>query len=140
MKALFINHTNHPSGSWSAAQRSAAQAYGDIQDVPFPDIPPQASTADVMTLAAQAAQHIAALRPDAVLCQGEFTYTYCLVQELQQKHICVVSACSERSTTTAVDDEGHTTRHSIFSFVQFREYPALPAHTQSGIGRRSPKE
>lgn len=27
---MFVNFTNHPSGSWSAAQRRAAQVYGEI--------------------------------------------------------------------------------------------------------------
>lgn len=40
---MFVNFTNHPSGSWGAAQRRAAQVYGEILDLPFPDVPPALS-------------------------------------------------------------------------------------------------
>ena len=35
---MFINHTNHASAKWSAAQKEAAHAWGEIEDLPFPDI------------------------------------------------------------------------------------------------------
>ena len=37
---MFINYSNHPSGSWADNQKSAALAeYGSITDVPFPVVP-----------------------------------------------------------------------------------------------------
>ena len=67
---MFVNFTNHPSGSWSAAQRRAAQVYGEILDLPFPDVPPTLSAAEVAALADEWAARILALRPACVLCQG----------------------------------------------------------------------
>ena len=49
---MFVNFTNHPSGSWGAAQRRAAQVYGEILDLPFPDVPPTLSAAEVAARAA----------------------------------------------------------------------------------------
>ena len=46
---MFVNFTKHPSGSWGAAQRRAAQVYGEILDLPFPDVPPALSAASWMT-------------------------------------------------------------------------------------------
>ena len=48
--AIFINHTNHPSARWSAAQRAAAEGYGEIVDLPFPDIAPDWDEAAVARL------------------------------------------------------------------------------------------
>lgn len=48
---MFVNFTNHPSGSWGAAQRRAAQVYGEILDLPFPEVPPALSAAEVAALA-----------------------------------------------------------------------------------------
>lgn len=72
---MFVNFTNHPSGSWGAAQRRAAQVYGEILDLPFPDVPPALSAAAVAALADEWAARILALRPACVLCQGEMTLT-----------------------------------------------------------------
>ena len=80
---MFVNFTNHPSGSWSAAQRRAAQVYGEILDLPFPDVPPTLSAAEVAALADEWAARILALRPACVLCQGEMTLTTRVVRLLQ---------------------------------------------------------
>ena len=36
---MFLNFSNHPSDRWNKAQRQAAERYGEIRDVPFPDVP-----------------------------------------------------------------------------------------------------
>ncbi|HCG59190.1 MAG TPA: CRISPR-associated protein, partial [Lachnospiraceae bacterium] len=37
---MFINYSNHPSGSWADSQKRAALAeYDSITDVPFPVVP-----------------------------------------------------------------------------------------------------
>ena len=82
---MFVNFTNHPSGSWGAAQRRAAQVYGEILDLPFPDVPPALSAAAVAALADEWAARILALRPACVLCQGEMTLTARVVRLLQSR-------------------------------------------------------
>ena len=93
---MFVNFTNHPSGSWGAAQRRAAQVYGEILDLPFPDVPPALSAAAVAALADEWAARILALRPACVLCQGEMTLTARVVRLLQSRGVPVVAACSAR--------------------------------------------
>ena len=35
---MLINFTNHPSALWSAEQKAAAQVYGKVIDLAFPEI------------------------------------------------------------------------------------------------------
>ena len=81
---MFLNFTNHPAAGWSAEQRRAALAYGVILDLPFPDVPPKCSTAEVAVLADAWAARILAMHPDCVLCQGEMTLTARVVQLLRE--------------------------------------------------------
>lgn len=48
---MFINFTNHPSAQWSAEQKAAAQAYGEVIDLAFPAIDPAADEAALDSLA-----------------------------------------------------------------------------------------
>ena len=38
---MLINCTNHPYEIWNDAQRKAAAAYGEVLDMPFPQIDPK---------------------------------------------------------------------------------------------------
>ncbi len=44
MANTFINLTNHPSTKWGADQLAAAKKYGNIVDIPFPAVDPEASS------------------------------------------------------------------------------------------------
>lgn len=121
MKKIFINHTNHPSEKWSAAQREAAEAYGSIVDVPFPPVPSDATAEEVSALVQLQLEKILLMEPAAVLCQGEFNYTFAMVERLKQAGIATLAACSERVTSEIVQGDC-TTRVSHFRFVQFRAY------------------
>ena len=118
---MFLNFTNHPAAGWSAEQRRAALAYGVILDLPFPDVPPKCSTAEVAVLADAWAARILAMHPDCVLCQGEMTLTARVVQLLREHP--VVAACSCRCAADWTDAAGCTHRRAEFRFVRFREYP-----------------
>ena len=83
MKKFFINHTNHPSERWSGEQRKAAQVYGEILDIPFPAVDAEATSAEVATQVEENLEKILVLEPAAVLCQGEFNYTFALVEQLK---------------------------------------------------------
>ena len=120
---MFLNFTNHPAAGWSAEQRRAALAYGVILDLPFPDGPPECSTAEVAVLADAWAARILAMHPDCVLCQGEMTLTARVVRLLQSRGVPVVAACSARCAASRTDADGCTHRQTEFRFVQFREYP-----------------
>lgn len=122
MNPMFINHSNHPSARWSDAQRTAAETYGTIEDMPFPNIEPMWNEMQVAALAEANAAAIIAKQPAAVLCQGEFTYTFALIERLRKAGITVVAACSERVVHETVDDAGVSHKTAAFSFVQFRKF------------------
>ena len=122
MKKIFVNHTNHPSERWSAEQISAAQVYGEILDIPFPAVDAEATPAQVAALVEENLEKILALKPAAVLCQGEFNYTFVLVERLKSFGVKVVAATSERATVDEILLDGSTRQVSTFRFVQFREY------------------
>ena len=118
----FINYTNHPSANWSEAQRQAAQLYGEIMDMDFPEIEPQWDEEQVASLACQQAEEIIAQKPVAVLVQGEFTFSYMLISLLLQAGIRVLAACSQRCTESVINEKQETIRRSVFKFVGFRQY------------------
>ena len=67
---MFINFSNHPSVRWSAEQTAAAMKFGDIVDLPFPDVPAGADTAAVSGLVDEYCARILSLGSDVVLVQG----------------------------------------------------------------------
>lgn len=118
---MFINHTNHPSARWGEEQKQAAEIYGGILDVPFPNIPPEMSGVAVAALAEEEGSKILSMNPSAVLCQGEFTYSYHLIRFLKSHGILVLAACSMRDVREWEENrESH--KSVIFRFVQFRAY------------------
>ena len=119
---MFVNVSNHPSAAWSEKQLKAAHVYGEIQDVPFPNVPPTADKQEVAVLAQKTLQQVMAFKPDCVMCSGEFTLTYALVSLLKEAGVRVVAACSERHAQEYVDEQGRTVKTSRMDFVCFREF------------------
>ena len=119
---MFLNISNHPSAMWTADQRDAASAYGDIVDLPFPEVSPVLSRQEVQALADEFTDIILVSKPNIILCQGEYTLTYALVTNLTAQGIKVVAACSDRASEEKVLSDGSTERKMTFKFVQFREY------------------
>ena len=122
MRKIFVNHTNHPSERWSAEQISAAKVYGEIVDVPFPAISAEAAADEVRELVQGQLKKILALEPAIVLCQGEFNYTFAMVEQLKNFGVSVVAATSKRVAHEEILPDGSTRQVSVFRFVQFREY------------------
>lgn len=117
MEAIFINFTNHPSAVWDQKQLEEARKYGVIQDIPFPNVDPQSSEADIKILGNQYYVKIMSYQPAAVLCQGEFTLAVYVIERLKKAGVTVLSACTKRIVT--INGEKKT---SVFVFEQFREY------------------
>ena len=117
---MFINLTNHPSDKWSESQRKAAEEYGEIVDIGFPDIDSKMSSEEVKRFAMDYVKKIMEKKPKCVLCQGEFTFSYQVIKELKARGIKTVAACSERHTSEMVAGDV-TSRGSVCEFVQFRE-------------------
>ena len=118
---LFVNFSNHPSEKWSQSQRAAALEYGEIQDVSFPDVSPELDEVAIDRLGREYAEKILEKKPDAVMCQGEYTLSFNVAVRLMQAGVRVLCACSERCTIE-IANERDNMRESLFTFVRFRDY------------------
>lgn len=118
---MFINFSHHPSFSWEQEQLDATTKYGEIVDIPFVNVPPEATEQEVYRIAEEQVEKIAKLAPAAVLCQGEMLLTYYMVNLLKAKGILVVCASTNRISKEVVVN-GHIEKRSCFRFVQFRKY------------------
>lgn len=120
---MLINLSNHPSQSWSEKQLTAArEQYGELTDIPFPPVSADSSRDKIQSIADELVEKIMTMKPDAVMCQGEFTLTYAVVSRLKQRGITIISACSERVAEEKLLPDGRSEKVMIFDFVQFREY------------------
>lgn len=121
---LFVNFSNHPSANWSEEQRKAAlELFGGdtITDIPFPQVDGAATEDDISQLAQHCVEDILAQHPAAVMCMGETGVCFQVASKLKASGICVVYSCSDRQAEEIVTENG-TEKHSVFRFVQFREY------------------
>ena len=118
---LFLNLSNHPSDKWSKAQLDAARAYGEVVDMPFPEIDPGATTEEIHRLAEEYAEEISCKYPDCDLTvhlMGEMTFAFRLVTLLHARGVRCVASTTQRKTSEL---EGGK-KESIFEFEAFREY------------------
>jgi len=118
----FINFTNHPFNKWSDEQKEATKIYGSVIDMPFPCVDPTATESDIERMGDAIVDKIETMNTKAVLCQGEFSLSYYVIQTLQAKNITVLCACSERKVIESVDTNGQAIKTSYFQFVQFKKY------------------
>ena len=118
---VFINYSNHPSSNWSQKQLSAAREFGEIVDIPFRSVAPEADSAELERVAGEEFTKIldAADGKNAVVhLMGEMTLTYMLVRKLRASGIrCVASTTARR-----VVENADGTKTSDFDFVRFRDY------------------
>lgn len=119
---MFINFSNHRYENWGEKQKEAAAVWGEAKDLSFPYVSPEADERQIQETADQAVKDIMELKPDAVMCQGEFTLSYAVVKRLKEHGITVVSACSERRVTEELLGDGSSRKMSQYQFVRFREY------------------
>ena len=82
---MLLNCSNHPSAGWGEALLEAAKQYGEVKDLPFPQIEPAMTTQELRRLTDEYAKRIEALHPDAVMAAGEFTFLFMLVKEEYRK-------------------------------------------------------
>lgn len=122
MSKLFINLSNHNSEYWSEKQIRDAQAYGEILDWSFPEVDANASEERIEQLAEKLAADISDLEPAMILCQGEFTLTYHLVQRFKERSLPVCAACSKRRVYESVDENGVSSKKSVFEYTRLRMY------------------
>jgi hypothetical protein len=122
---MLLNISNHPYQSWSNKQKGAAlKAYGEIIDSPFPQIPPDASSSEILELAQSKQKEIIAQFPSdttVIHLMGEMTFSYSLIRLLQQEDYMVISSTTKR----LIIEETDGFKTTQFKFQAFREYPKI---------------
>lgn len=119
---MLINLSNHPSEKWEAAQLETASQYGEIINIPFPNIPPEWNTKQVEKEAKEYFNRIKKIESTekeklVIHLAGEPTFCFQLSRLLLTKGFRVVT-----STTERIVQESENEKKSIFKFKQFREY------------------
>ena len=117
---MLLNISNHPSSLWNEEQLKASAAYGSVIDMPFPDIDPSASEADVSSLAEKyLADVIKTGSPEEVTIHlmGEFCFTYSLLVLLKERGYTCIASTTRRNVTY---EEG--IKKVNFEFCRFRKY------------------
>lgn len=119
---MLINLSNHPFATWPEEQVQAALTmFGEVADLAFPQISPQATSEQVCQLAQEylhqiQAQHAPA--DTAIHIMGEMTFTYQLVKMLKEAGY----KCYASTTVRDVIELEPGKKTAIFHFAQFREY------------------
>ena len=119
---MFINLSNHNSHNWTDKQKKCANQYGEIIDIQFPAVDPRMQDDQLDELVNMYYGNIMQYKSPVVMVQGEFTFTYRLVNKLKKEGIQVLAACSERIVTEVENEDGTLSKKSVFDFVGFRKY------------------
>lgn len=118
----IINLSNHPADKWSEAQNKAATSqFGEIVDLAFPQIEPNATKADIAKIAQDyliQVQQIGQPNDTAIHIMGEMTFTYQLVALLKDAGY----RCYASTTIRDVEEQEPDTKIVTFHFASFREY------------------
>lgn len=121
---MLINLSNHPSHLWSEEQLSAASTYGEIMDIPFPNIDANGDEQYIDTLASVYEDKILHWPENTkiyVHVMGEMTFVYAFVARMQNHQIPCVASTTKRIVIESKDGK----KESIFQFVKFRRYNTL---------------
>ncbi len=127
LPGTFLNVSNHPSATWPETQKGAAEKFefGPPVDVPFPDVDPSWSTAEIERQADELVKKILEKNPAYAMVMGEFTLTAALVARLQKAGVRCVATVSKRVAEERRLPDGTVERKATFEFAGFRDYPLL---------------
>lgn len=118
---MLINLSNHPSRYWDKKQKETALCYGDVVDIPFPAVAPDADSQELQIMAQDCVQKILSMgdvNKVTVHIMGEMTFTFMVVTKLKEMGIrCVASTTERKATYTS-----NGVKQTEFQFVKFREY------------------
>lgn len=120
---MIINLSNHPSSLWKDEQIDAASQYGEIVDIPFPQVPPEWDDEQVKELAVKyfhTCMERINDKPSVVHLAGESVFCFFLLQYLLREGIeCLTS------TTERIVNNKDGVKESVFKFKRFRNYKLI---------------
>ena len=120
---MLLNFTNHPSKIWSEKQkRTAIQLFGEVVDMPFPQIEVSADEYYISKLADEYLQkilHIAKNTRVTVHLMGEQTFVFSLLKRLRKNDMECVASTTKR--IVKLDSTGQK-KEVVFQFGRFRYY------------------
>ena len=123
---MLINLSNHPSSKWGDEQQlQAATKYGEVVDIPFPNIPPDWSHEQVHDCAWHYAntvvyEQVPAGGKFAVHLMGETSFVVAFARywrDLTDDEVDLLCSTTER----IVEEMPDGSKQSTFRFVQFRQ-------------------
>ena len=134
---MLINLSNHPLPQWSEKQiQEANKLFGEIVDLPFPQINPSCDTSEIRRLANEYLQKIIEIDNQQKLIKaqtddgvfsghlvvvhimGELTFCFMLIDLLRNEGIKCVASTTQRN----VIEQEAGKKTLLFSFVRFRDY------------------
>lgn len=118
---ILINLSNHPYSEWCDKQKQAAEIYGDVVDLPFPDVNPDGDDLYIQQLAEVYYDRVVKLSADkcaVIHLMGEMNLCFRLVGMLQDAGYECIASTTER----IVDEPGPGLKNVVFRFVRFRPY------------------
>lgn len=117
----LVNLSNHPSCNWCEKQRNEALKYGEIVDIPFPDVDANGDEIYIENLTEcylNKLQSICAIGLVTIHLMGELTLTFSLLKRLQEKEILCIASTSKR----IVKEYPNGRKEVTFQFERFRKY------------------
>ena len=97
-------------------QKTEAEKYGLIEDLPFPAVSAHADRKAVQDLAEHYAAMILEKQPECVMCQGEFCLSYHVIERLEESRgYGLLPACSERVGGELYGKTGTEKKRASFS-------------------------
>lgn len=119
---MLINFSNHPLSVWSEKQiKIAKEQYGDIVDIPFPNVEPDKGEQYIRELVDEYIEKVKTLKygqSTAVHIMGEMNFVYSMVTKLKNIGFVCIASTTERVVNTGADG----VKVSSFQFVRFRKY------------------
>ena len=119
---MFYNLSNHPHINWGNAQLEAARKWGDIEDVPFPEINAQLDEQDILRAAQECVKKIQMSKHDAILVAGEYGAVFPIIDELLNQGKTVLSTASDGKIAYHTADNGTSERIIHYNFLKFIPY------------------
>ena len=117
----IINLSNHPSSNWNEEQQAAAREYGEIKDLPFPNIDENLDEKGIDILTNEYLEMIRELsggKPCAIHIMGEMTFTHTLVNKLKAEGYTCIASTTKRDVELLPDGS----KQVKFHFCRFRKY------------------